>query len=224
MRGAAERGEQPFAAAVELSRSLFSVQQVALGVEHALATGPKPCGLWVDAERARFVRRPIVEILNSAEEWEPRGELIGSSLGEVLLRKNERWIPALRLPKTIERFALGNLCRLREKKIYGRELPLASASAVAVDLQLVKPLRKLLQAKLLPENELRARVQEFLPQWSGGGVVDEFVKRGALLSVRIDFSTSGNRGLARFVRPGSARPAGAHGPAAGLPGLLGTGA
>ena len=65
MRGAAERGEQPFAAAVELSRSLFSAQRVALGVEHSLATGPKPCGLWVDAERARFVRRPIVEILNS---------------------------------------------------------------------------------------------------------------------------------------------------------------
>ena len=31
-------------------------------------------------------------------------------------------------------------------------------------------------------------MQELLPQWSGGGVVDEFVKRGALLSVRIDFS------------------------------------
>ncbi len=27
-----------------------------------------------------------------------------------------------------------------------------------------------------------------LPQWSGGGVVDEFVRRGSLLSVRIDFS------------------------------------
>ena len=55
------------------SRSLFSVQKVPLGVEHALATGSKPCGLWVDAERARFVRRPITEMLNSAGEWDPRG-------------------------------------------------------------------------------------------------------------------------------------------------------
>src|SRR5205085_9498127 len=31
MRGAIDRGEQPFAAAVELSRSLFSVQRVAIG-------------------------------------------------------------------------------------------------------------------------------------------------------------------------------------------------
>ena len=181
--------DNPFAAAVELSHSLFSTQRVPLGVERSLATGPKPCGLWVDAERGRFVRRPIVEILNSAEEWEPRGELMESSLGEVLLRENERWIPALRLPKTLDRFALGNLCRLGEKKIYGREWPLATIAEGQSDLQLVKPLRKMLQVKSLPENELRARVQEMLPGWSGGGVVDEFVRRGNLISVRIDFST-----------------------------------
>ena len=177
-----------YRAAVELSRALFSAQRVPLGVEHSLATGPKPCGLWVDAERARFVRRPIVEILNSAEQWEPRGELIESSLGEVLLRENERWLPALRLPKTLDRFRLGNLCRLHEKKIYGREWPLATAIAGATDLQLVKPLRKLLQIKSLPEDELRARVTNSLPQWSDGGMADEFIQRGNLISVRIDFS------------------------------------
>src|SRR3954471_3723192 len=78
MRGAAERGEQPFAAAVELSHSLFSVQKVPIGAEHSLATGPKPCGLLVDAERARFVRRPITEIQNSVDEWEPKAGSIQS--------------------------------------------------------------------------------------------------------------------------------------------------
>ncbi|MEO5717459.1 MAG: DEAD/DEAH box helicase, partial [Chthoniobacterales bacterium] len=188
MRGAAERGEPPFAAAVEVSRSLFSAQHVPLGVEHSLATGPKPCGLWVDAERARFARRPMIEMLNSREEWEARGEKVEASLGEALLRENERWIPALRLPKTLDRFKLGNLCRLPERKIYGRELPLATAIPEQPDLQLVKPMRKILQAKSFPEEELRARVQEALPQWSGGGMVAEFVRRGDLLSVRIDFS------------------------------------
>jgi hypothetical protein len=157
-------------------------------VEHSLATGPKPCGLWVDAERARFVRRPIVEILNSVEQWEPRGEMIESSLGQAHLRVNERWVPALRLPKTLDRFRLGNLCRLHAKKIYGREWPLATARSGEADLQLVKPLRKLLRTKSLPESELRARVTESLPQWSDGGVADEFVRRGNLVSVRIDFS------------------------------------
>ncbi|MEO8439974.1 MAG: DEAD/DEAH box helicase [Spartobacteria bacterium] len=189
MRGAAERGEQPFGAAVELTRSLFSAQKVPLGVEHSLATGAKPCGLWVDAERARFVRRPIIEILNSVEEWEPRAELIESTLGEAFLRENERWISALRQPKTLDRFPIGNLCRLRERGIYGREWPLATVGASDAEVQLVKPLRKLLQRKSLPEEELRARVTESLPQWSNGGVADQFVRRGDLLSVRIDFSS-----------------------------------
>ncbi|MDQ3414053.1 MAG: DEAD/DEAH box helicase, partial [Verrucomicrobiota bacterium] len=177
-----------YRAAVEVSRSLFSAQRVPLGVEHSLSTGAKPCGLWVDAERARFVRRPIVEILNSREEWEPQGEKVQSSLGETLLRENERWISALRLPNTLDRFKLGNLWRLPEKKIYGRELPLATAVAEQPDLQLVKPLRKTLQLKSLPEAELRARVTELMPQWSGGGAASEFVRRGNLLTVRIDFS------------------------------------
>ncbi|HEY3662988.1 MAG TPA: DEAD/DEAH box helicase [Chthoniobacterales bacterium] len=188
MRGAAERGEQPFAAAVEVSRSLFSAQRVPLGVEHSLATGPKPCGLWVDAERSRFVRRAIVEIQNSRGEWEPRGAKLETSLGEALLWEGERWIPALRLPKTLDRFRVGNLCRLQEKKIYGRELPLATAVQGQSELQLVKPLRRTFQAKSLGEEELRTRVSKLLPEWSGGGVTDEFVSRGDLLSVRIDFS------------------------------------
>ncbi len=188
MRSATERGEQPFAAAVALSRSLFSVQQVPLGVERSLATGPKPCGLWVDAERARFVRRPIVEILNSRQDWEPRGEMVEASLGEVFLREGERWLPALRRPKTLERFPIGNLCRLREKKIYGREMPLATVAAGKAEMQLVKPLRKMLGAKFISETELLCNAKELMPRWSGGGVIDEIVRRGNLVSARIDFS------------------------------------
>src|ERR1051325_5392519 len=61
-----------FATAVEVTRSLFSVQQVPLGVEHSLETGPRPCGLWVTDERARFVRRGVTEMLNSGDQWEPK--------------------------------------------------------------------------------------------------------------------------------------------------------
>jgi superfamily II DNA/RNA helicase len=206
MRGAGERGEQPFAAAVEVSRSLFSVQRVPLGVEHSLATGPKPCGLWVDAERARFVRRPIVEILNSREEWESRGEKVSASLSEALLRKNDRWLPALRLPKTLDHFKLGNLCRLQAKKIYGRELPLATvADGIAHPVKWLRKKPEVVAAVYdrradeagkefgrrrppLQEETFRARIAPMLPELSGGGVVDEFVRRGNLLSVRIDFS------------------------------------
>src|SRR5256885_2848053 len=127
MRGAADRGEQPFAAAVELSRSLFSTQEVPIGAEHSLATGAKPCGLWVDAERARFVRRPITEILNSVGEWEPKpaGQQ-NVSLGQLFVRENDSWVRALSIPRMVDGRGFGNLCKLRDRGIYGREIPLAT--------------------------------------------------------------------------------------------------
>ena len=73
MRGASRRAaSSPSPRAVNLSHSLYSAQKIPLGVEHSFGTGPRPCGLWVDAERARFIRRPVTEMLNSAGEWEPK--------------------------------------------------------------------------------------------------------------------------------------------------------
>ena len=204
-----------YKAAVELSRSLFSAQHVPLGVEHSLATGPKPCRLWVDAERARFVRRPIVEILNSRDEWEPRGEKEEVSLGEIFLRESDRWLPALRVPKSLDQFPIGNLCRLRAKKIYGREVPLASC--VNGIVQPVKWLRKNPEVVAavydrgphapekrrggrravrkhgshrppLQEETFLARIVPLLPGLTGGGTVREIVRRGELISARLDFS------------------------------------
>ena len=93
MHGAAARGEEPFAAAVKLSHSLFCQQAVSIGAEHSLATGPRPCGLWVDAERARFVRRPVTEILNSKEEWEEKPFLTNVSLGNIFVWKKIAGFP-----------------------------------------------------------------------------------------------------------------------------------
>lgn len=209
MRGGAERNEQPFATAAELSQSLFSTQKVPLGAEHSLMTGPRPCGLWVDAERARFVRRPVTEMLNSAGAWEPRpDEPSTCSLGELLVRENERWVPALSLPRTLDGRGFGNLCKLRERGVYGREVPVAT---VGGDDQItpVKWLRKVLVTSVangqappraaggvspyahlenLPraafEKDILPRVSEF----AGGGRIDEIVTRANTISARIDFS------------------------------------
>jgi len=195
-----------YRAAVELSRSLFSAQHVSLGVEHSLATGPKPCGLWVDAERARFVRRPIVEILNSRDEWEPRGEKEEVSLGEIFLRESDRWLPALRVPKSLDQFQIGNLCRLRAEKIYGREVPLASrvngivhpvkwlrknpeVVAAVYDRRRHAPEKKRGDHRPpLQEEIFLARIVPLLPSLTGGGTVREIVRRGELISARLDFS------------------------------------
>src|ERR1043166_8591088 len=129
MHAAAERGEQPFAASVEVTRSLFSVQQVPLGVEHSLETGPRPCGFWVTDERARFVRRGVTEMSNSRGEWEPKSPTQTATLGVALVRENDRWRRALTLPRILEGIGTGNLCRLREPNHYGRELPVATVLA-----------------------------------------------------------------------------------------------
>jgi superfamily II DNA/RNA helicase len=200
----------PFGAAVHLSHSLFSVQRVPIGAEHSLSTGPRPCGLWVDAERARFVRRPITEILNFAGEWEPKlGAVQDVSLGQLFVRENDQWIAALALPRMLDGRGFGNLCKLRDKKIYGREIPLATIvgeDAVAP----VKWLRKKLAAVAAvcdrrnessssgsgghrPPLQPMTRalfddlVPPLLPEITGGQIA-EILTRANTISARINFS------------------------------------
>ncbi|MFL6590724.1 MAG: DEAD/DEAH box helicase [Chthoniobacterales bacterium] len=200
----------PFAAAVNLSRSLFSTQTVPIGAEHSLSTGPRPCGLWVDAERARFVRRPIREILNSAGEWEPKPSAICKvSLGQLFVRENEQWLSALAVPRMLDGRGFGNLCKLRDKGIYGREIPLGT---IVGDDQIapVKWLRKKLSAVAAVyergnessgsqidghrpplQSMTRARFDQIvlplIPEVTGGQIA-EIVERANTISARIDFS------------------------------------
>ena len=190
MRGAADRGEQPFAAAVQLSHSLFSTQKVPLGAEHSLATGARPCGLWVDAERARFVRRPVTEILNSEHEWEPKTDrLVTSSLGDLFVCENNRWVPALTLPRMLDGRGFGNLCKLRERGTYGREVPIATV----IDEQQVAPvkwLRKIIAEKLISHASLHEKVLPRMAEFIGGAQLSELVTRNGTISARLDFAAS----------------------------------
>jgi hypothetical protein len=136
----------PFAAAVELTHSLFSVQRVPLGVEHSLESGPRPCGLWVTDERARFVRRGMIEMLNSREEWEAKPAAESVTLGRAFVRQNDRWRRALTVPRMLDGVGIGNLCRLREQHRYGRELPVATVLASG-KVALAKWLRRELKSR-----------------------------------------------------------------------------
>src|SRR5215472_6242269 len=196
MHAAAERGEQPFAASVELTRSLFSVQQVPLGVEHSLETGPRPCGFWVTDERARFVRRGVTEMLNFCDEWEPRPPAQTVTLGVAFVRESNRWRRALTLPRMLEGIGTGNLCRLRSPTRYGRELPIATVLASG-EAALAKWLKKATGARCEPhgqrrgivtheqfESEVRARIPDLVKP----GTVVDWIMRGNLISLRIDYS------------------------------------
>src|SRR5437868_5083901 len=209
MHAAKQRGEQPFAAAVELTHSLFSVQRVPLGVEHSLESGPRPCGLWVADERARFVRRGMIEMLNFLEEWEAKPAAKSVTLGRAFVRENDRWRRALTVPRMLDGVGMGNLCRLREQNHYGRELPVATVLASG-EVALVKWLRRELKPgknAQLPtlnaqrpiknlaaprgtftheqfETEIRPQLIELVKP----GTIVDWIMRGKLLSVRLDYA------------------------------------
>ncbi len=166
MRGACDRGDEPFGAALELNRRLFTPVEISLGVEHSRETGPRPCGLSVDMERARFARRRVIEILNSRGEWESRAPQQNEvPLGDALVLEKGRWRPALSLARTLDGLGTGGLCKLESpgEKRYGRELPVGTRRSDGT-LALAPWLRRIFKRSRVNdatlENELRPRLPE----------------------------------------------------------------
>src|SRR6266704_80441 len=187
MHAAKQRGEQPFAAAVELTHSLFSVQRVPLGVEHSLETGPRPCGLWVTDERARFVRRGMIEMLSSREEWEAKPASESVTLGRAFVRENDRWRRALTVARMLDGVGTGSLCRLREQNHYGRELPVATVLASG-EAALVKWLKKAIGARVVSPNDFDIEVRAHIPDLVKPATIVDWITRGKLLSIRLDYA------------------------------------
>jgi hypothetical protein len=196
MHAAVQRGADPFEAALELNSRLFTGQPVPLGIEHARATGPMPCGICVDMERARFARRGIVEMLDSSEQWKERPVVTPVRLGDALVRnERERWVPALSVAMTLEGLGYGNFCKFEVErgKRYGREVSLGVRRGEDI-LQLAPWLRRALK---VPRVDSATFHRDVLPRLielvrnAGAEVPGEFAgleTRGDQLLVRFDFS------------------------------------
>ena len=188
MRGAAARGEPPFAAAIEINRRLFTAQEVPLGIEHSQHTGPVPCGFSIDMERARFFRRGVLEMLTSRAEWEPKpAQQTPRALGECLLRERDRWKPALSESKTLHGIGTGNLCKLpaEDGRRYGRELMLGTRRG-SDTLLLAPHLRRVLKVERASGDEFQRSVLQRLRELSGGDLVS-IETRGNQLVARVHF-------------------------------------
>ncbi len=189
MHAAAVRGEKPFAAALAVNERLFSHSRIPLGIEHAQATGPMPCGLEVDMERARFARRGVVEMRSAQGAWETKPVVEEDvPLGEVLLWHEEKWRPALSIASSLPGVGAGNLCKLATKdgKRYGRELVLGARRGGA--LALAPALRRTLGRSQIDAAALQT---ELLPQLSGltgGGKVARLYARGDQLVAQITYA------------------------------------
>lgn len=207
MGAAAARQEPPLAAAAELCRRLFSPQDVPLGVERSVADGPRPCGLWVDAERSRLARPQSVEIQNSAGAWEPSAEPQPTPLRDLWIAETPgEWKPALKSAKFLMAIGHGNFVRLRRPDgndwDYGREIPVATAISEH-EVRLIKGMRQRLEALdplewgglnfpadgRLGVRVFAERVGPFAAALAGGGAFAGFMRRGHAWNAQIDLGS-----------------------------------
>ena len=109
MRAAVEDGREPFSEAIRVQGRLFTTRPITLGMENALEYPEAPCGLMIDAERARQVRKQDREILNSQGEWERNPNREERSLSEIqVLQHPVEGSPAEMQPLLSQPEALGN--------------------------------------------------------------------------------------------------------------------
>lgn len=201
MHHASRSGAEPFVAAAKLNERLFTPSPVLLGFEHAHETGPKPCGLQIDMERARLVRRGVKEMLNSKNEWQPEPDKKEeTTLSEAWILRETKWRPALSDPKTLDGLGYGQLCRLEAEKWkrFGRELVLATRRADGLELPpwLKAQLHLRYLSPLGFEREVLAKLPELVKRAIGGTHGHEAVAgnpisitpRGEQIVARFDFS------------------------------------
>ncbi|MDA7559324.1 DEAD/DEAH box helicase [bacterium] len=70
MHAASLNGKNPYSEAVRVQERLFTTKPIFLGVENAMKNPHTPCKLGTDAERARYVKKKVRQILNSEGEWD----------------------------------------------------------------------------------------------------------------------------------------------------------
>jgi superfamily II DNA/RNA helicase len=196
MNVAVSRGEDPFLSALELSQRLFSIRTLTLGVERFYDGGVRPCGLRVDGERGRFVRRHQEKMRNSSGRWQNQPAQADTTLGNLFVRtERDRWRPALTVASTLDEIGFGNICRIpteRRQFVYGREVPIAAVSEM--EWRPVKWLRKLLRQRRplvsakgnLTEADFDRDVLPLLATEMGGQLWD-LVQREKLVVARFRF-------------------------------------
>jgi superfamily II DNA/RNA helicase len=149
MQVAVSRDEDPFLSALELSRRLFSTRALTLGVERYYDGGGRPCGLPVDGERGRFVRRHQEKMRNSRGRWQNQPAPAETTLGNLLVRTQlDRWRPALTIASRLDEIGFGSLCKIQTEGrqfVYGREVPIAVVGEK--EWRPVKWLRKFLRQR-----------------------------------------------------------------------------
>jgi superfamily II DNA/RNA helicase len=207
MHTARRENASPVQAADKLSERLFSERPLELGLRqlnisrarHSLQQQA------VEESAAAPVRPKIKEMLNSEGEWERQRPRSKAKLGETLIYGKGHWKHALRLPESLARIQVGNLCKIEggEGNIYGRQVALAmmpqqaNSGSVTLVKWMYQHVREHYQRSdpQAPVPGRRWKLERFerdllplLPYFTQGGKVRDLVENNGLISARLDYS------------------------------------
>ena len=183
MEAAAAEGQNPLARASLVCERLFSRQKIAPDLASALGYsksserhGPSrveflgPDGCWHSLKSAREETRRVAECLT--------------------LHK-ERWLPALRVPSTLQLLSYGRACKIADARsfAYGKEVPVARAvDTLFQPLPWIQKLLGLGKSEAFSEAELTRDIIPLLDsQWSPGSF-DSLALHGSNLMARLSLA------------------------------------
>lgn len=164
MEGGASDGNNPLARAALVCERLFSKQKIGPDLATVLETSRS-------SERHGPTR---VEFLGLANSWHPLKSAVEEirPLGQCLARHKDRWIPALRSPRSLDLLPYGRACKIRDGRgfAYGKEVSIARL--VGTHFQPLPWIQKLLglrKTEIFTEDEL---IHDIIPllesQWAPG--------------------------------------------------------
>jgi hypothetical protein len=209
MREAVKKGESPALAAAGLAKRLFTEHTPELGIEKFLNKPTETASACPPAKPASFnvqagPAQKIVEMLNSAGQWERRRPPVKVKLGDALAYEEGVWMPALKFPQALSGVDLGNLCKLRGTETrYGRQVALAvfPEEAGRTKVTLVKWIHKSLchhwrqtrPGAPLPSRHwdldaFEKQLLPILPKFTSGGRPVEIIENNGLISARLDYA------------------------------------
>lgn len=209
MSMAAEQGYDPVEAAEEFCSRLMTPPEGGLGLRELTGRPTQP-----DNRKHRSYTHHITQMQTSTGEWEALVAPVECKLSETLVFRDNKWRPALKIPRTLEKIPLGTPCRIGkgESWHYGRELVLATTSPkdpkrFVLTKQVLKLLR-LFYRENFPEKrqpgrtwtlgEIRKQIVPHLPLMTGGGSAIELEQQGNRLRTQLDY-----REAPTFARPDS---------------------
>ncbi|MEX0325049.1 MAG: helicase-related protein, partial [Puniceicoccaceae bacterium] len=200
MQAAIESSRDPTRAAHDLTRRLFSIQRIALGLVHFNAKGPSG-----RVQEHRIIAQEVVEFQAMDGSWERKKAARAVPMGRALIRHKGQWKPVLSLPASLSGLKFGTLCRIpgSEPTHYGRQVPVARFGRDEKEGELVLSRWLVRSLNSAPGSRKRrwrrmgwkldkveSSILPLLPQIAHGGTFHSWMERNDMLYAVLNYETA----------------------------------